>query len=303
MLSLVGISLNSCKKEGSSVSQKETNFDKDLNIKSDGRMLIFKSTEDYQKVVENPTEDIKFEFISKVSKMKHVSYTEKLDLLKSENDSLIGDDYLAQILNEDWIVQIGNYLYRVNKPEEKVYVLPVANIDEYDDLVNQNLLNPNIRKFSTFDNCIELAESGDMGEKCNEHSAKSRQGYGNLNSSGTFIEQDIYVNYNNYGINFSIKIKANNYVDDKDKLYIQIENLWYKKRCGTTYGPYSLPWASPSSVFCCSRTYDAYSGITPLHGYHVKARARFEDWRYPSGSNPYTIFFTSWAVIEINSPY
>lgn len=305
MFSLVGISLNSCKKDSLSDSKKETSFYKGLNIKSDGRMLIFKTIEDYQKIVENPTESIRFDFISKVSKMKHNTYTEKNENLKSNDDSLLGDDYLAQILNEDWIVQIGDYLYRVNKPEEKVYVLPAVNIDQYNDLVNQNKSNPNIRKFSTSDNVIELVEEGASGEKglkCSEDGAGARQAYGDYKLN-LQTQISITVGYNKYGIYFPVKITATNHVGSKDKLYIQIENLWYHVRCGNTVGPYSLPWEYPSSTEYASRTYNSYSGMTPLNGYHIKARARYENWYLPSGGNPYTVTFSDWAVIKINSPY
>ena len=129
-------------------------------------MLIFKTTDDYKKVVNNPTEEIKSKFLKEVANFKHTTYSELLSKSKSsENDDLLGDDDLAQILNEDWIVQIGDYLYRVNKPTELVYVLPASNVSEYQDLVNENVANKNIRKFSTEDDVIELAESGAEGQK------------------------------------------------------------------------------------------------------------------------------------------
>ncbi len=302
---LIGVGLTGCKKEQKLKPTNETSIDGQFNVSSNGKMLIFESVEDYQKIVENPSEKIKFDFLTKVSKMNHITYSEQLEILKTENDSLLGDDYLAQILNEDWIVQIGDYLYRVNKPEEKVYVLPVANINEYDDLVNQNKSNPNIRKFSTSDNVIELAEEGATGEKglkCDEPGAGSRENYNDYKINTT-IQISVTVYYRKFGIYFSNGVDVWNHVGNNEKLYIQAENLWAKKKCSTIYGPISFPWLSPSTASISRRTYTFYSGSTPLYGYHTKARARYENWDFPSGGNPYTVTFSGWAEIEINSPY
>ncbi|MFN6084135.1 MAG: hypothetical protein ACK476_04315, partial [Fluviicola sp.] len=174
-LAIVGISIQSCKKDLSRPNQEELKFDSDLNIASDGRMLVFKTVEDYEKVVDNPTESIRKTFLSKVSKMNHITHFENMKLQKSNID-IFGDEYISQILNNDWIVQIGDYLYRVNKELGKVFVLPAANISEYNDLVAENKNNPNIRRFSTDDSVIELAESGAEGEKglfCSENQASN----------------------------------------------------------------------------------------------------------------------------------
>ena len=55
-------------------------------------------------------------------------------------------------------------------------MLPVANISEYDDLISENKNNPHIRKFSTNEDVIELAESGAEGQKalCFESYANQR---------------------------------------------------------------------------------------------------------------------------------
>lgn len=66
---------------------------------------------------------------------------------------------IAGCKKDVWIVQIGEYLYRVNKTTESFYVLHAENISEYQDLVSENKSNFHIRKFSKngdvmFTSCI-----------------------------------------------------------------------------------------------------------------------------------------------------
>lgn len=306
-LALVGVSIVGCKKD---VSNPAPKFDSELNIASDGKMLIFKTTADYNNVVNNPTEKEWSMFISKVKEMKHTTYAEKLALNKSgESDDLIGDEDLAQILNDEWIVQIGDYLYRVNKPTESVYVLPAANIDEYQDLVDENKSNPHIRKFSTGDNVIELAESGAEGQKslfCSEDQLGNR-----------YEETDIFTvpgfngayqfwgdsDYRRYGIYYSIVTTANSNVQGQIRIYVQVENVWHHQRCGNTVGPYSLPWYQSNPATDNFQKHKSYSGSTALNGLHTKFRIRCEIPGVPQGGNPYSTYFTEWRRIQGNNPY
>jgi hypothetical protein len=82
-LALVGISIQSCKKDLSRPNQEELKFDSELNIASDGRMLVFKTVEDYEKVVDNPSETIRETFLNRVSKMEHITHSENIKLQKS----------------------------------------------------------------------------------------------------------------------------------------------------------------------------------------------------------------------------
>jgi hypothetical protein len=306
-LALVGVSIVGCKKN---VSQPTPKFDLTLNIATDGRMLIFKTTEDYNKVVNNPTEKERSVFISKVKGMKHTTYAEKLAITKSgESDDLIGDEYMSTILNEDWIVQIGDYLYRVNKPTESVYVLPAANIDEYQDLVDENKSNPHIRKFSTLENVIELAESGAEGQKslfCGEDGCGPKESITDKYPIGTSgFEFWGYTDYNRFfGIYFSLTAWARSSAPNGYyRFYIQVENCWYHIKCGGTTGPYSHPWYQSEVATNNVQKFQSYSGSTPLNGLHLKIRIRCEIPNLPQGNNPYTTIFTNWSSICVNSPY
>ena len=307
---LLAASVVSCKKEEiQNPTTKDVKTNSEFNISSDGRMLIFKSTEDYEKVVNNPTEQIKSSFLKQVAAFKHTTYAEKISISKSsESDDLIGDDDLAQILNDDWIAQIGDYLYRVNKPAESVYVLPANNISEYQDLVSENKSNKNIRKFSTDQDVIELAESGDAGQKaliCGESGIGGKESISSLQAiPNTSYQFWCYNDYNKYGIYYSLAVWVrSNAPNGAYRFYIQVENLWYHVRCGNTVGAYSFPWYSESPTTKNIHKYQSYSGSKNLNGVHVKSRGRCEIDGQPQGSNPYTTVFTDWNRIQQNNPW
>ena len=65
---LLAASVVSCKKEEiQNPTTKDVKTNSEFNISSDDRMLIFKSTEDYEKVVNNPTEQIKSSFLKRLT--------------------------------------------------------------------------------------------------------------------------------------------------------------------------------------------------------------------------------------------
>jgi hypothetical protein len=198
----------------------------------------------------------------------------------SENDDLLGDDDLAQILNEDWIVQIGDYLYRVIKPTESVYVLPVVNISEYQDLVNENKSNKHIRKFSTEDDVIELAESGAEGQKglfCGEDGVGSRSSstiHGSQPNTETGVVSTL--RHSKFGIYFTIVMESysNDYLSQfRFEFPESSDQRKFKRRCETVeYVPYSgtNQWKSLMSV--SEAKYKIRENVSNFSKYHIRAR-------------------------------
>ncbi len=306
-IAILGIYLVNCKKQNTNVVKENVELEADFNIRSDGRMLIFNSTNDYEKVVNNPNENIKTSFLNTVLKMEHITYSEQKAIQKIGNDKQIDDEYLGQILNKDLIVQIGNYLYRVNKSSESVYVLPLENIADYQDLVTENTRNSNIRKFSTDDNVIELAENSNANQKmlfCNESGIGGKESISNVVTIGSSNYQFwCYNDFNKFGIYFSLSVWVRSSAPNGTyRFYIQVENLWYHVRCGNTVGAYSFPWFSESPTTKNIHKYQSYSGSKNLNGVHVKSRGRCEIEGIPQGGNTYTTIFTDWNRIQQNNP-
>ena len=83
-------------------------------------MLIFNTLADYERVVNEPTEQLKKDFLTAVNKMNHTTYIENREQNASASEiDLIVDAYFGQILNKDIMVQIGTYLYLVDMKKEK----------------------------------------------------------------------------------------------------------------------------------------------------------------------------------------
>lgn len=289
-LALVGITIAGCKKD---VSNPAPKFDSALNIATDGRMLIFKTSEDYSKIIDDRNEKEWSLFLSKVDKMKHTSYAEVLEKTKT-GENLIGDENLSEILNDDWVVQIGDYLYRVNKPNESVFVLPAANISEYDDLIAENKNNPHIRKFSTNEDVISLAESGAEGQKslCFESYANQRNefisatiplGYGMqliIEMKSKYFAAGIFFNLKTFSSTFAQGLTWNDlssdypqYVYQNYAFYLKMTGRRkYKERCGTDTGYYT--WSAEASG-AAGVTLQSYQGSKGLNRYQLVANVFF----------------------------
>lgn len=237
-----------------------------------------------------------------------MNYTSSKDatVQKKEVD-LIGDDYLASILNEDWIVQIGDYLYRVNIPNEKVFVLPVKHIDQYDQLVEENLKNSNIMVFSTDDDVIELVENGMTGQEkslfCHDRKARRSYAISDIATITPAVTMQLESRYYKGGIIFSLKSKGaySTNLSYSLKFYFQLENCYFKQRCGYSEGPYSHPWRTSTSAWSGSQIKEIfkwYQGSKQLKEYSYKVRFRCENWLQPAGNNPYSVIFTTWVNIS-----
>lgn len=176
------LTLFSCKKESISTGLEPlkpgsgtTKSAESYGISTDGRMLIFNTLDDYARVVENPDESTMADFTREAQALSFTSYAEQLDNLPEEQrTNELGSDYFTSFVNTDYIVQIGNYVYKLAPKQSKVLVLDAADIAYYDDLKNMNTTNKKIRVFSMADDVVELAESGAEGEKglfCSENNA------------------------------------------------------------------------------------------------------------------------------------
>jgi hypothetical protein len=201
---LMGFVLSGCKKEQKLKPTNETSIDGQFNVSSNGKMLVFESVESYEKSIEFQTAEKREKLLSEISKLNFKNYfSVEHSVSKSGNDSVQEmDDFFGQLLNEDGIIQIGDYIYKVNLQSEKVFVLPVSNLSEYQDLVNENKSNDNIRQFTTNDDVIYLAESGASGEKCNNPSGGFE--LYTVFESGNSLETRCIVKYFTAGIYYRV---------------------------------------------------------------------------------------------------
>lgn len=321
-LFLAVVGMVSCKKEviqNTGASSKQTGKDNSIQNKSgsvfhsDGRMLIFKSSEAYDAVLTDlmreTDENLESNLIEELLSMNYTSYSEYLSSQGEGQIDRIEDDLLGAILNEDFIFQVGDYIYRINKENEKVFVLPATNISEYEDLVTESKSNPNVRRFSVDDDVIDLAESGATGEAkgifCNDRKANKKN---KLSSNVTVlsnptVEMNIEAMYNKYGVYFTLKAIGQHHQNYSElKYYFQINNSSWTQRCGSSVSNYSHPWRTKTSGSqsggIYSEKFKFYSGMKQLKNYRYELRFRCENWFQPSSPNPYTVYFTDYVLIE-----
>lgn len=167
-LALTGIGMIGCKKE---IFQGRNNSptNSDYNTKSgigvaplyhvSNGMLVISSVENFDSLINIADE----QYYQQLINLSYTSYQETVTI-----DSLnsIEDQLLSAVLNSNRVVQIGNYIYRINKSTEKVFALHKSQYNvSFQDLIAENIGNKNVLEFSTEDNVFEL-----LGEYKNEES-------------------------------------------------------------------------------------------------------------------------------------
>jgi len=284
----------SCKKDGrlnpspniTENSVKENTHLVETKITAENNLLSFASKDDYAKTINNQSVDNGIALEQQIRKLQFTSLeTQEMYSGKrtSTSDEDIDDDFLKSILNKDNAVIIGEYIYRLNLKEELVYVLPKANINEYNDLVAQNMANPNIMIFSTGDDVIDQVEAGNKGKNakaarwrpfCNESGCGERElskyfefkDSGGNKADGTRAQ----VEYVRAGIYFSLHMQSNNGFPQR-ALYYSVMQAGWKVKCGNygQAGTESNVYSGGSGV---GNTWKKqfYQSVQPLNGLRLR---------------------------------
>lgn len=291
-LAAVGIGIVGCKKENK-LPLVESN---QSEISSNGKMLIFESVDSYEKAVEYTTAEKRERLLSDISKLNFKNYfsVEHLNSKSGNNSLQEMDDFLGQLLNEEGCIQIGNYIYKVNLQSEKVFVLPISNSAEYQDLVHENKSNKNIRQFSTSDDVIYLAESGDSGEKCG--GIDGGEYVSDVVDFGNNIRCQAMVKHFRAGVYYRTTARFVPLTSGvlSSELEVKGPEAWRKRRpcdSGTT-------GTSPAGVKVSGTTqqlWEFYSGTRNLNGLYLFARIKCTF----NG----VVKYSTWCGRNVNSPY
>ena len=203
-----GISLYSCKKEEIPQQQNPATV---LNVSVKNDLLVFKTTDDYREIVDNSSQEEKIKFTENVKSMN--AFSSYYEYYSAKNPSVLSDasaievDFLQTILNKDAAVQIGDYIYKINKAQEKVFALHVSYSNEYNDVVSGNTSNPNILEFSTSDDVLDLIEQQGgikaINLLCSESGIGSRHEDEEVEENGVVVSY-AYAHYTRAGIHFSL---------------------------------------------------------------------------------------------------
>lgn len=296
-LTAVGIGFVACKKDSLPINST-LNFDSKYHVASDNRMLIFETTGDYEKIVNNTTDEEQAKFVDAIQKLNFERYAEKQGNTKSS--SMECDAFLAQIINSDGVVQIGKYVYKVDLSNGVVAVINSTHLSEYTDLVALNTANKNIRHFTTNDDVIELAESGAISttKSCGgidgDEYVTSVVDFGTF--SGSSIRCQGSVKHFVGGVYFRTTARFVPLTAGviSTSLEVQGPQAWAKKRpCHS-----DDVITSPSGVKVSGTTeqlWQFYQGSRNLNGLYLFARVKC------TYNN--TTLYSTWGGRNVNSPY
>ena len=179
-----------------------------IDQKFDGDILVFKSIDEYRFIAEN--QEQQEEFIHNLRVQRNYDSSVSTGFKISGNEFFSDNyDFLENILNSDGIVQIGDYVYRIDLDNELVYVM--SNVASKETILNPERNLKGLMIFSINDNVLDLIESGSKGTVNTENSAIFCGGgcdaYKNLTRTidlGNTNEVQSEVNYIKAGIYFEL---------------------------------------------------------------------------------------------------
>lgn len=171
------------------------------------------------------------------------------------------DESITYILNTDEIVQIGNWVYKIDMIGEKVYAMQDALNQDENDILNQKQAIDNlVFVYDTYDEVLDLTQLGEYAAKRNPCGGETCLGYGKKDSKMVYftykkaeMRAKCKVKYQHAGIYKSLISKAKieekvrgNWDKASHEVTLNYEGT-FKKRCKNTeiltgtYGPKNGP--------------------------------------------------------------
>jgi len=162
---------------------------------------------------------------------------------KANADS-IDSEFFGEVLNPEGVVQIANYIFRINAVTGYCYVMDSLYLNQYADLIAENIANPHIQKYSNEDDVLEIFESN-LANRCSESGApriKKSQDfsptYNPPGYPGYYGKLECKVVYQKAAIYFSLVAKAKSTI--WAMTYLNGEMTYgYKRKCKNPVGLYS----------------------------------------------------------------
>lgn len=280
-----------CKKEN--VRENEVqNTPNEFGVSTDGKMLIFKTVDDYEKTIDGANANKHEILFQTIEGLQFKNYFSKSETKSNEENAM--DNFLGKLLNPDGVIQIEDHIYKVDLPNEKVYVIEIKNKEtDYNDLVAGNSSNKNVSVYSTDDDVLHAVKEG-VVEKCG--------GIGSFDKSTSKISPppchdlipfDCRIRFFKGGIIFNLYAEANAYYASIGfyNMYLELNPVYYVKRpCGSsnTTGPYNVVNYQSSIGASLYQKFQSYQGSRNLN--QCQFRARVKVTGNDCSGNPYTVY-------------
>lgn len=270
------------------ISNKQGNQTVSYEVK-DGRIILANS-EDFENFLHILSTHNLDEWETSISFQSYRS-TKQLDKRIAEfdfnsTDFVFDDLELASILNAEGVVQISPYLIKLDPVNQKVFVLDIQEVNEYENLFSATHATNTIQEFSFDDDVWYLlennlsseqgrsAEANSSAKKCNEQKSKNKRiiEFAPICDCGLTFWQELRIAiwYNKFGIWETVKAQlANNHYDVymlyngyyKDvNVHTGFVSYFLDERCGPNVsGVYQLPVGLEKN-----RIYDIRKSKNPL---------------------------------------
>jgi hypothetical protein len=265
----------------------------EFNVSMNNNLLSFKTSDDYESLVNNPDAGKEQRFQQVVSGFAgYKSHNAQVIAASKQQDDPYRDELFGTILNSDDAVEIGDHIYKIDMPKEQVFVLPSIHADQYPDLLGEKTSNPNVEVFGTHEEVLDLVKTGGKSNPrwsifCTEpwepyQPASALMPNGNL-VSAWHLDAGIF-----YSTAAAITTSSVNvYRFDVDFLY-------YKVRCGSSTGPMQQ-WNQPGTydILIPGQKLLVYRGIHNLSRNHFHVRGRDNSTQPPK--------YSPWLLVRFNS--
>ena len=160
------------------------------------------------------------------------------------------DEYISSLINEDSVLQIGQYLFKIDVNKELVFALDEKDEEHYQDLVAENDDNERIMVFTTSDDVLPMLAEGATGAvenarqaglTCEQSQARAESRSDDVYyGAGNDYRLNCVVRYVKLNVYFKLMAKTRNqfkmfgvWVEQIGNLTIATDAGW-KPRCRST---------------------------------------------------------------------
>lgn len=181
-----------CKKEAqlnsAPVTVEKSSTNPSINLKSlndygihveyaHGR-LIFPTIEDYKKVANEQNQELFQRYLDEIALIP--DFKSLKNSIVNVGEYQINSDFLSSILNENFIVQIQDYIIRLDAKKQEAYLLEVAlESQNYADLIKKNPPQNTIIKLDFNDDVVEIMQIWGVRIRCCRGGGGGNGGGGN----------------------------------------------------------------------------------------------------------------------------
>ena len=235
-----GICLVSCQKE--ELNQTLKSKSQEIDIYFNSKFLTFKTIESYKKTIGDLSDE------KTLVNLKQINENPLRNLKTATGlDEDLYPEFLLTILNEDKIVQIGEWIIKVDMEKNVLSVINEKNSELIDNLID-GVANEKIYHFSTDDDVLDLLEEGSTGTInkpqlkglfCSDRQAISFNEYKYVSGGSEFRGvQIVQCRYFKSGIYYSLFARVSNsgdyYAGESANLTMVLRYTFYD-RCGRSY--------------------------------------------------------------------